>query len=79
MLSSFSPSSMSEQLGLDTLIVNTRDIARALAVALIVTTLKTQLNNLWVAGADGFLHNYGAIIHTWVADQEPVNMKRLEP
>ena len=70
---------MSEQLGLDTLIVNTRDIARALAVALIVTTLKTQLNNLWVAGADGFLHNYGAIIHTWVADQEPVNMKRLEP
>ena len=57
----------------------TRDIARALAVALIVTTLKTQLNNLWVAGDDGFLHNYGAIIHTWVADQEPVNMKRLEP
>ena len=79
MLSSFSPSSMSEQLGLDTLIVNTRDIARALAVALVVTSLKTQLNNLWVAKADGFLHNYGAIIHTWVADQEPVKMKRLEP
>ena len=60
-------------------LVITRDIARALAVALIVTTLKTQLNNLWVADADGFLHNYGAIIHTWVADQDPVNVKRLEP